>query len=73
MSKHKVSVETTVRRGFPVIVKGHLCPAEPDVGLMSEGVEDMEVLTLNGKPADFLKLTERELEKLADDFLQGIH
>ena len=66
------SVETTVRDGFPVLVKGRVCPPEPDVGLSTRYLDWMEVLTLRGKPADFLKLTVEELRSLETKFWEGL-
>jgi len=66
------SVEATTRDGFPVIVKGRVCPPEPDVGLDTQYLDWMEVQTIKGKPADFLKLSERELRELEAKFWDGI-
>jgi len=61
-----------VRRGFPFIVKGNLCPAEPDVGLMEEYFDDVEFLTNRGRPADFLCLTDVEEQALISAALQEV-
>lgn len=62
-------IETTVRRGFPVVVTGRFVEAEPDVGFMTAGFEDLTVRTLKGRSADFLRLTERELDELAGELM----
>ena len=41
---------TTIRNGLPVIASGRVCRAEPDVGIMSQFVEDLEVVFLSGHP-----------------------
>ena len=62
---YRTEVEATVRRGFPVLVRAKICPPERDVGIMSSYVDDIEVLTMAGKSADFLKLKDSELDDLA--------
>jgi hypothetical protein len=62
-----IQIETTVRRGFPVIVSGVFVRAEPNAGFLTSGFEDLEVRTLKGRDAGFLCLTERELSELADE------
>ena len=59
-------IQTTIRRGFPVVVKFYSCPAEPDVGIQYPYVEIDEVLTMKGKSADFLKLTDAELSEIEE-------
>jgi len=71
MSKNQMTqIETTVRRGFPVVVTGRFVEAEPDVGFMTAGFEDLAVCTLKGRSADFLRLTERELDELACELME---
>ena len=43
-------VETTVLNGFPVTIEFNTLRAEPEVGIMGEGVEDWSIVELNGKP-----------------------
>ena len=43
-------IETTIRNGLPVLASGRVCRAEPDVGIMSQFVEDLEVTFLSGHP-----------------------
>lgn len=45
MREYDFSVEATVRNGFPVVVFANIHPAEPDVGIMSDYIEDFEVVT----------------------------
>ena len=44
------TIETTINDGLPVFASGTVCGAEPDVGLMSQFVEDLEVCFLSGHP-----------------------
>ena len=63
-----IQIETTVRRGFAVNVWGVFVRAEPNAGFLTSGFEDLEVRTLKGRDAaGFLRLTERELNELADE------
>ncbi len=57
----EVEIVSTVRNGFPVRVAGTVCPAEPDVGLMSAYVQDSEVMTMRGQSVEWLKLTDDEI------------
>lgn len=41
--------------GFPVMVRGDVCPPEPDVGFPRHYTEDVEILTRAGKPAPFIE------------------
>ena len=43
-----MTIETTICNGFPVRVSGRVCSAEPDVGLMSQFVDDLQVNFLSG-------------------------
>ena len=43
-----MTVETTIRNGLPVLASGEVRRAEPDVGIMSQFVEDLEVTFLSG-------------------------
>ena len=43
------TVETTVLGGLLVEVDFSVCPAEPDVGIMSEYVENWQIVGINGK------------------------
>lgn len=43
--------ETTILGGLPVLVKFTMCPAEPDVGILSEYVDEYELCSVKtGKP-----------------------
>ena len=45
-----MTIETTVNGGLAVIASGNVQRAEPDVGIMSQFVEDLQVTFLNGYP-----------------------
>ena len=45
-----IEIETTIRDGLPVLASGQVCRLEPDVGIMSQFVEDLEVCFLSGHP-----------------------
>lgn len=38
--------ETTILGGLPVLVKFTMCPAEPDVGIMGEYVDEYELCSV---------------------------
>lgn len=65
----KTCIHTTIRGGFPITVVGNICRAEPDVGLPNPYVDGLEVWTKRGRPADFLHLTEAELQQLEEKLL----
>ena len=71
--QHYNEAHLTVRRGFPAIFRAKVNPAEPDVGIFSRYVDDYEVLTTKGKPADFLRLTESEIDTLIEDFFNSVN
>jgi len=56
------SVETTVKGGFPVLVKGVVCFPDYSVGINGYWAEDIEIATLRDKPCKFMeaKLTKAE-------------
>ena len=45
-----MTIETTIWEGLPVFASGEVRRAEPDVGMMSQFVEDLEVTFLSGHP-----------------------
>jgi len=55
-------VSVRVRGGFPIVVKLHWCPAEPDVGYFHPYYEIADVLTERGRSAAFLGLSLDEIE-----------
>ena len=58
-------VQTTVLGGLPVIVRYHLAPAEPDIGVAG-GIEVDDFLTIRRKPAPWVwaRLGEKGLDDL---------
>lgn len=61
-----VEVEIKFRGGFPLKARCEVCPAEHDVGIMRPYVDDFELFTMAGKPADFLKITKDEEEEITE-------
>jgi hypothetical protein len=59
---HTLEALTTVKGGFPVLVRGVIYAAEPDVGYMNDWIEDVEIFTTTGKPAPWLKLSQKDLD-----------
>lgn len=58
---YNVRAKTTVRGGFPVFVYAFIGDAEPDVGIMSIYVDEIEVVTTRITTLPF-NLTEKEIE-----------
>ena len=67
------SVEFTARvcGGFPVNVRASIAPAEPDVGIFTPWVDDLEITTLCGKPAPWLKISEKEIDRLHEEAMEA--
>lgn len=59
-------VPTTIRNGFPLVLRCSKHPAEPDIGINDPWVEIDEVLTQKEKSASFLKLTRAEVLELEE-------
>jgi hypothetical protein len=50
-----------------VVVKARIQPAEPDVGIMSEYVEDVNVYDKDGRPA---QVTDKEYEAIMEEAVE---
>lgn len=61
---YTVEVDCVVRRGFPVRVIASIAPAERDVGLPNDYIDDICILTRTGRPTDWLKLTDKEVDEI---------
>ncbi len=63
------TLELTVLGGFPVLVEAYTAPAEPDVGIDYDYMDELVVLTTKGKPADFItsKMTPNDWAILEED------
>lgn len=61
---YRHSHETTVKGGFPVTVYFNMGTAEPDVGIMSDYIDDWCLTTQDGANCDWLKLTEKQEQAL---------
>ena len=66
----EMTIETTIRDGLPVLASGRICRAEPDVGIMSQFVEDLEVCFLSGHPVPG-ELSDEEDRKLVQELLEA--
>lgn len=64
---YKNYLDTTVKGGFPVTVWYKIEGAEPDVGIMSDYVDDWELTTLDGRSCEWLKLSEKDEQTLLDE------
>ena len=64
---YRNSLDTTVKGGFPVTIWYNVGGAEPDVGIMSDYVDEWELTTLVGCNCEWLKLSEKDEQKLLDE------
>ena len=62
----KVAVK--VRRGFPLWASGRVQPPEPSIGIMTEYIDDDDLLitTRRGRPTTWLWLTPEEMSSIID-------
>lgn len=67
--EYDFSVETTVRNGFPVIVFVNMQPAEPDVGIMADCIDDFEVVTTNYSRVPF-EISKDDEERIKDKIFE---
>lgn len=65
MAQQSFEVEVKIRRGFPIIVKGTIAEAEPDIGLKRH-IDYFEITTRSGKSADFLNISMPEHVEMMD-------
>jgi len=70
---YRYSHDTTVKGGFPVTVWYSLGSAEPDVGIMSDYIDDWCVTTQDGCDCDWLKLSDKQEQELLDEVLNLNH
>ena len=63
-------VRTTIRNGLPVDASGIVRPAEPDVGIMSQFVEDLEVTFLSGHPVPG-ELSDEDDQRLVNELVRA--
>ena len=75
----KVSnLEITLSDGLPITVAAYICPAEYDVGIMADYVEDWEITHVMGRKCKkqpksiYGRLTTKDIDKLEDDILGAI-
>lgn len=64
---YRNSLDTTVKGGFPVTIWYNIGGAEPDVGIMSDYIDDWCLTTQDGANCDWLKLTEKQEQDLLDE------
>ena len=65
-----MTIETTIRNGLPVRASGNVCRAEPDVGIMSKFVEDLEVCFLSGHPVPY-ELSDEDDQRIVQELLEA--
>lgn len=58
----RIEIQTTVKRGLPVLASGSYMSAEPDVGIFGDGIEDLAFSWLSGKP-----LPDKMQESVSED------
>ena len=64
------TIATTIRNGLPVIARGRVCRAEPDVGIMSQFVEDLEVVFHSGYPVPG-ELSDEDDQRLVNELVSA--
>ena len=64
---YRNSLDTTVKGGFPVTIWYNIGGAEPDVGIMSDYIDEWELTTPDGCNCEWLKLSEKDEQKLLDE------
>lgn len=62
----RFKVEVTVRGGFPIVVRGEVCPPESENGIRSSYLDYLDYSTLKGGSVDWLKLTREEEEEIEE-------
>lgn len=67
---YRNSLDTTVKGGFPVTIWYNIGGAEPDVGIMSDYIDDWCLTTQDGVNCDWLKLTEKQEQALLDEIYE---
>ena len=67
-----IEIETTIRGGLPVIVRGEIARAEPDVGIMSDSVDDYEVFWLGGTVGCRLPISDEDEYRITQDLLRAV-
>ena len=65
-----IEIETIIKDGLPVIARGEICRSEPDVGIMSEFVEDLEVCFLSGHPVPG-DLSDEDDQRIVDELVNA--
>ena len=68
--RYQHSHDTTVKGGFPVTVFFNMGAADPDVGIMSDYIDDWCITTQDGANCDWLKLTEKQEQALLDEIYE---
>ena len=65
---YRHSHDTTVKGGFPVTIWYNVGgAAEPDVGIMSDYIDDWCITTQDGANCEWLNLTEKQEQALLDE------
>jgi hypothetical protein len=64
--------EGTVCNGFPVIVWFNIDGADPEVGYMSDSINEYELTTPAGSPATWLKPSDSEINDLLTAAMEAV-
>ena len=65
-----IEIETAIKNGLPVRVRGTVNRCHPREYPGRDYIDDMEVLWMNGKPCN-LDLTPEDDERLADELFEA--
>ena len=65
-----IEIETTIKDGLPVLASGEVQRPEPDVGIMSQFVEDLEVCFLSGHPVPF-ELSDEDDQRVVNEIVNA--
>lgn len=63
-----MTIETTIKGGLPVLASGEIRRAEPDVGIMSQFVEDLQITFLSGHPM-VLELSDEDYQRIVNEIV----
>ena len=67
-----MTIETTIKDGLPVYASGEVCSAEPDVGIMSQFVEDLEVVFRSGYPVPG-ELSDEDDQRIVNELVSAFN
>ena len=70
---YRYRYDTTVKGGFPVTIWYNIGGAEPDVGIMSDYIDDWCVTTQDGSDCEWLRLSDKQEQDLINEALNQNH